>query len=345
MIGLRTAIVGAGLMGGWHARCAKKAGAGVAAIIDIDPERAASLESGFPGSRVFASLEECLESVEIDAVHVCVPLEHHFPLARISLQAGKHVLLEKPAASSERETKELIDAAKKAGTTLCVAHQFPFQRGVRRLKRNLDALGDIVKLEFSACSAGGEGFSSDARRKEILLEILPHPVSLFYSLLGGLKIGASWNVIAFTSDDLAIMGSVDKTILEINISLRGRPTRNELTVTGSLGSAHVNLFHGYCFFEFAKVSRMGKIAQPFKHGVSLLTAAGVNLLQRIVRWEPAYPGLEELVSRFYSSIRLGGSPPVREEEMIEAAGMMDWARARAGAVTTGDTESKDSPGP
>jgi len=334
MIGLQTAIVGAGLMGRWHARCAKKAGARIAAIIDVNSERAAALKRSFPGSRVFSSLEECLELVEVDVVHVCAQLEHHFSLAMTSLRSGKHVLLEKPAASTACETKELIDAAKRAGTKLCVTHQFPFQQSVRRLKQNLDALGEPVILDFSICSAGGEGLS-EAKNKEILLGMLPHPVSLFYSLLGGLKRDASWKVIAFTGDDLVIMGVMDKTILEINISLRGRPTRNELIVTGSLGTAYVNLFHGYCFFEFGRVSRLGKIAQPFKHAASLFTTAGVNLLQRIARWEAAYPGLEELVSGFYDSITLGGDAPVREEEMMEAAEMTDWARR--GGAPQGDT--------
>lgn len=69
--------------------------------------------------------------------------------------------------------------------------------------------------------------------------------------------------------------------------------------TGEIG------FHGFHILESGAVSRTAKILHAFTYGVQLLTAAGLNLIRRTIRWEPAYTGLREFIRRFYQSIREG----------------------------------------
>jgi len=323
MAALRTAIVGAGLMGGWHARYAAREDAEIAAVVDPNPKAAEALARRFPGASSFATLPDCLAESAAEVVHVCTGLASHVPLAEAALQAGRHVLVEKPLAPGSAGVRRLVDLAQRARLRLGVVHQMPFARGFLRLRRELPALGRLVRIAYTAATAGA-GDREGAERRAVLLEILPHPVSLFRALLGDAA-EPSWKILGFTDDDLEMAGRHGETRLSIVISLRARPTRNELALMGTEAAASVDLYHGYAVIDRAGVSRASKVAAPFRAGSRLLAAAGINLLRRTASREPAYPGLRELIRRFYASVRDGGAGPVSFEEMIETAVLMERA--------------------
>ena len=115
MSALRAAIVGAGLMGRWHAAYARRAGAQIAAIVDTDPAAATLLRRRHPSARVFSGLDECLSTEAPDVVHVCTPSALHATQAAAALRAGAHVVVEKPAADSADVARDLIEVAAAAG--------------------------------------------------------------------------------------------------------------------------------------------------------------------------------------------------------------------------------------
>jgi predicted dehydrogenase len=323
---LRAAIVGAGLMGRWHAYYSRQARAVVSAIVDPKQSAAANLLARFPDARVFADLADCLSAVAVDVVHICTRLESHGQLAETALAAGSHVLVEKPLTESAAETARLLDLARSKNRSLIPVHQLPFQRGFQHLSRQVDRVGDIVRVEFQVCSSGGEGRSAP-ERDQILWEILPHPVSLFFALLGKDIESVSWCVQRSTVDDLAVSASMRETQLAILISLRARPMRNELTISGTKATAYLNLFHGYGVVDTGTTSRLSKVGAPFKEALARLFVAGANLTRRTWTREPAYPGLAALIRRFYEAIQGRGEVPVREDEIMGAARIMDQVRA------------------
>jgi predicted dehydrogenase len=322
---LHIAIVGAGLMGRWHAHYVKRAGGIVTAVVDAREEPAKALAGRHAGAKVFTSLEAALGAQEIDAVHVCTGLDSHVALAEAAIAAGKHVLVEKPVAPMFEETRKLLELAAEHHVLLVPVHQFPFQRGMQRLIRGRDRLGEIVRIVYRTCSGGGEG-QSEARRRDILLEILPHPLSLFNAVLSDGLSGVEWRVQTYSADDLVMAGMVDGADLAIAISLRGRPTCNELTITGTQATARADLFHGFAVMDRGALSRRSKMLRPFRVSSGLLAAAGMNLAGRTVRREIAYPGLAELISGFYDSIRYNSLSPILPEEVLLAAGLLDRVR-------------------
>jgi predicted dehydrogenase len=231
-------------------------------------------------------------------------------------------LLEKPAARSLAETRRLVELAAEHGVRLAAVHQFPFQRGWQQLERRRRQLGELVHIRFSICSAGGEN-RTGAERRDILWEMLPHPLSLLRCLAATPLEQVRWDLVARTDDDLEMLGRVNDTRVGISLSLRGRPTRNEVTVTGSGGTAYLDLYHGYGVLEPGTVSWSAKVRRPLRYGLVLLSGAAWNLAQRAWRGEPAYPGLAELIRLFYRSIRGQGPVPVRAEELIEIAQVME----------------------
>ena len=323
---LRAAIVGAGLMGRWHAYYATRAGADVAAIVDRSDSGAAALRNRYNKAEAFGDLQQCLASCAVDVVHVCTGLDSHMPLAETALQAGKHVLVEKPMARSADDVQKLIEIARDKKVRLAVAHQFPCQRGFQKLLKRIGQLGELVQITYRTCSAGAAG-RSDTERRGVLLEILPHPFSLFCSLLGTEISNLSWTVIHFSYDELTIAGERNGTQLLVLMSLSGRPTCNELTVVGTHGTAHVDLFHGFYIFESGIVSRAAKILHPFAFGAKLLAAGGLNLARRMLRWEPAYPGLSELIRGFYRSISNGDPSSGEDGTNLLIAAWIDQVRS------------------
>ncbi|MBI4454503.1 MAG: Gfo/Idh/MocA family oxidoreductase [Acidobacteria bacterium] len=325
---IRIAIVGAGLMGHWHAHFARRAGASVAAVVDTNPDGAAALAARFRNAKVFAQLGECLHRCEVDVVHVCTPVDSHFALVAAALKAGKHVMVEKPTAGTAAQTEELVYLAKSEGLRLSPLHQFPFQQGFQRLRRSVGRLGEPVYIICSICSAGGMTLAG-VDRHELLLEILPHPLSLFFSLHGEAVMDPSWEIVMFTDDELKIIRRVEGSLLSIFLSLRGRPPHNELIFVGTKGTAYANLFHGYSIIETGEISRKAKLVQPFRHGTKLVFAAGANLARRLVEREWAYPGLGKLITLFYRSIQAGGAAPISDEEIIQIARLRDHIRSLA----------------
>jgi predicted dehydrogenase len=305
-------------MGRWHAYYARRAGAEVAAIVDVNASPSRALQRKHPRTRVFADLAECLTACTMDAVHICTGVNSHVALAETALLAGKHVLVEKPIATSLAETEKLVSLARERRLQLTPVHQFPFQAGFLNARQCLGRLGDLVHVEFVICSSGGDGRTNE-ERSQILLEVLPHPYSLLYAILGEAIGQTAWCLSCFTHDELVLNGKLSGVTLGVRISLRGRPTRNELILMGTTGTAYLNLFHGYAFVETGAACRRNKVLQPFRHGLLLLQAAGRNMVRRVFKREWAYPGLYELIVRFYRSIQEGRGPLIDEREIVGCA--------------------------
>jgi predicted dehydrogenase len=322
----RIAVVGAGTMGRWHAHAAAHTGAQVVAVVDVRPEAAVALAGKHDSASVFPGLDDALAALAVDVVHVCTPVGSHATLVETALASGRHALVEKPLAASLAETDTLLGAARDRGLALNPVHQLPFQSGFRRLLDRRTDLGDLVRVTYRTCSAGGDGRSAPERR-ELLLEILPHPVSLLYGLFRGALEGGELEVIRFTDDDLDLSGEFGDTLVDVSISLRGRPTRNEFEVVGTHASALADLFHGYALVQSGRVSRPAKVLRPFRLGGQLLGQAGANLAGRAARREPAYPGLRELVRRFHAAAVEGAAAPISEAETRAAAALVDRVRA------------------
>jgi predicted dehydrogenase len=323
---MRAAIVGAGLMGRWHAHAARRLGISVVAVVDTHL-RAAEILAGRIGAsvRAFEDLAGCLDCRDVDVVHVCTPPNGHTPLVQLAAERGCHVLVEKPLAPTLGETEAILESARRYGVTVNPVHQFPFQNGVRRLLARSSELGDLVRIVYRTSSAGGIG-RSPAERHALLAEILPHPVSLFHRFVPGFD-PLQLEVFG-QAEDLSVAGRHGTTYLEAFITLRGRPPCNELQITGTRASALADLFHGYSILDRGAASGAGKLVRPFAFSGRQLVGAAANGVQRAARLELAYPGLRELIHEFYASLATATAPPVSDEEIVASAALAE-AAARA----------------
>lgn len=322
---LRSLVLGAGLMGRWHARAIRQAGGLLAAVVDADPAAARRLATRHRCAAE-SSLAAALARGGVDVVHVCTPSPTHAALVVEAIEAGTHVLVEKPIAPTAAACDRLLDLAASRSLLLCPVLQFVCQRGVGRALGALPGLGPVRHIDFVACSAGADGMD-DAMRAAVALEICHHALALLGRLCPDVE-PAGWQVRHDTAGELRAVAAVGGATASILVSMRGRPTRSTCRAVADGGTIHLDFFHGFSVIERLAPTRLGKVARPFVLSGAVAGAAAANLVRRAATREPAYPGLAAFISRFYRAVRTGGPAPISAEEarriarVAEAIGRM-----------------------
>ena len=152
----RIGIIGCGgIANGKHMPAIKKVpDVEMVAFCDIIPDRAqkAAKEYGADGAKVYTDYKELLKDETIEAVHVCTPNRSHSFIAVDALEAGKHVLCEKPMAINSKEAKKMLDAAKKSGKLLSIGYQGRQRPEAQFIKAEVEkgTLGDIYYAKATA---------------------------------------------------------------------------------------------------------------------------------------------------------------------------------------------------
>jgi predicted dehydrogenase len=113
MARIGVAVIGAGFMGGVHTEALRRAGCEVVGVLGVDDAESSKFAGAAGVAKAYRSLEELLADPAVESVHVATPNKLHFPIAKAALQAGKHVLCEKPLAMTSAQTGELVELARK----------------------------------------------------------------------------------------------------------------------------------------------------------------------------------------------------------------------------------------
>lgn len=136
----------------------------IIAVCDIVQERVTEFAK-LHEAKAYSHYEELLGNPEIDAVSVCTPNYLHAPVSIAALNAGKHVLCEKPMATSQEEAKSMIVAAQKSGKKLMIAHNQRFVPSHQKARKLIETgeLGKIFSFRTAFGHGGPEGWSADGK--------------------------------------------------------------------------------------------------------------------------------------------------------------------------------------
>ncbi len=162
-------------------------GVEVAWICDLDAERLAHMRSLYPGVCTTRSYREMLAS-DVDAICVTTPVRTHCALATAALQAGKHVMVEKPLAASAVEAEEIVAEAERRGRIVMVGHTFIYNPAVTAMKQIIESgeLGEIYYIDGTRVNLGL--FQPDIN---VAWDLAPHDISILLHVLGKDPIYAS----------------------------------------------------------------------------------------------------------------------------------------------------------
>ena len=180
---VRIGVIGYGYWGPNLVRnFAETPGAQLTAVSDMRPERLALAQTRHPAIWTTTNFTELLESPEVDAVVVATPVASHYELALAALQAGKHVLVEKPLTTSSEQARHLIAEAERCGRILMVDHTFVYSSAVRKIEELIssNALGRIYYYDAVRVNLGL--FRHDVN---VIWDLAMHDLSIMDYVLPG----------------------------------------------------------------------------------------------------------------------------------------------------------------
>ena len=175
------AVVGAGYWGPNLVRNALQSPATrLTSVCDSDLARADRLASSFSGVEATHDLRQLLDDPEVEAIAVATPPAMHLEVAMAAIEAGKHVLVEKPLASSYAEGRALVDAAEEHGVVLMCDHTYCYTPAVQRIRELLHS-GVLGELQFADSVRINLGLIQ--RDVNVLWDLAPHDLSILDFIL------------------------------------------------------------------------------------------------------------------------------------------------------------------
>jgi predicted dehydrogenase len=178
---LNIGIIGCGYWGPNMARnFVENDSAALSWLCDANGQRLASLARRYPAARATDDYRQMLADEQLDAVVIATPVSTHYPIAKAALQAGKHVLIEKPFTAKAGEAEELIALADNKGLTLMVDHTFIYTGAVRKIKELVESgeLGDLLYFDSVRINLGL--FQNDIN---VVWDLAPHDLSIMDYLI------------------------------------------------------------------------------------------------------------------------------------------------------------------
>lgn len=151
MYDLGVAVIGTGFIGPVHIEALKRIGVNVVGIADVDTAKAKQVADFWGLAKTYGSLDEVLEDDDVQAVHLCTPNFLHYAMAKAALNAGRHVVCEKPLAMNSIETAELGALAKETGLGAMVDYNLRYYP-LSLEARDMVQRGDLGRV-FSICGS------------------------------------------------------------------------------------------------------------------------------------------------------------------------------------------------
>jgi len=293
---LKSAVIGVGAMGRNHARVYQEMpNVELAAVADLS-ERAVQEAARLRGARPYRDYRALLEEVQPDLVTVAVPTQAHHQVVLDALEAGCHVLVEKPIAATLDEGREMITRAAELGRVLAVGHIERYNPAVIELKRQLDAgaLGKIFQIHARRLGP----FPARVRDVGVVVDLAPHDLDIMRYLTGKevVRLYAETEQEIHTAHEDLFSGLLrfeSDIVGVLNINWLTPTKIREITITGQRGMFLANLLtQDLYFYENDAAGGLDWNNLRILRGVS----EGQMIRLRLHRREPLRAELEALVA-------------------------------------------------
>ena len=292
---LKAAVIGVGSMGKNHARVyAELPDVSLVAIADNNKEVATAIAKKY-GSKAYTDYAKMMEVEEPEIVSVAVPTALHEVVATTVMEAGGHVLIEKPISATVEEGKRLIKKAESLGRKLMVGHIVRFNPAMQLLKERLEA-GDLGRIFQIVCRRTGP-FPSRVRDVGVVVDLAPHDVDIMRFLTGldPLRVYAETEQRIHTEHEdllLALLRFPENITGSLEINWLTPKKNREICVLGECGMFQVDdLTQDVYFYENADANgEMWSVLRNLK-GVS----QGEMRRFSLQRYEPLKAELEAFI--------------------------------------------------
>ncbi|KAA3658948.1 MAG: gfo/Idh/MocA family oxidoreductase [Calditrichaeota bacterium] len=214
----------------------------IMAVCDLNEDRLRYAEGKIPGVFATQSVDDMLDKNSIDAVIISTPTKTHFEIAKKVLEAGLHVFVEKPLATSTQECQLLVDLAEKQRKILFVGHLFLYNTAVKKMKE-LVTSGDLGNI----CYINSQRLNLGPIRQDVnaLWDLAPHDISIILDFIGRLPVSVNCQGLAYLSEDVhdvctLTMHFEPKCMAIINVSWLDPSKSRLMTIVGEKKMATFN---------------------------------------------------------------------------------------------------------
>lgn len=334
---LTAALIGTGRIARQHLGClSQRPEVKLSAVCDLSPAAAEATAERYRIPRWFTDHRRMLQEVAPDVVHVTTPPQSHFALAMDALDAGAHVVVEKPAAVDCEDVMALIKRAEVAGRMLIENYNYVFSRPVRQLRELLRAgtAGAVRHVDVSMCLAIGTPGSTfvDPNLAHPALSLpggaisdfLPHLASLAHAFVGPHRsLSARWDKLDDRSvlpfDEFHALVVAQSGIASLNFSSHSQPDVFSVRVHAEGLRATIGLFEQSLVVE--RVRDVPKPLVPVLNGLhqgrEATRAAVAGLLGKLGGGPGSYEGLWALLTQTYQALEGRCEAPVSLRQVAE----------------------------
>lgn len=324
----RVGIIGAGHISEFHLRGLKRVpGVEVVGVTDLDRSRAEALAKRFRIPHVFDDLDALLQH-GVDVVHVLTFPGSHAELTIRALEAGCHVLVEKPLATSEDDCNRMVNAAREAGKVVCVDHAMLRDPFVRQAIDQVKAgkIGEVLGVHYFKSQAyppyrGGPLPVHYREGGYPFRDVGVHALYLLAELLGDVEDvtaqyregGADPNLLY---SDWHALVRCRRGTGQVHLSWNIQPHQNVLTIQGTRGVIRADLFGMTVTRKNA--GRLPQFVQravnAWSEGWKMVWQVPWNVLRVFLGGIRRYHGVQQLVVDFYDSLANHQPPPAPAEQ-------------------------------
>lgn len=344
---IKTAVIGTGQIARQHLRCLSEIPeVEVVGVCDLSPVLAEATAERFAVPAWYSDHRRLLEEIRPDVVHVTTPPPSHFSLGMAALDAGAHVIVEKPATMTRAELEILIRHASERGRVLVEDYNYLFNDATRRIL-GLIASGDfgaVLHVEVMICLdilAPGSPFVDPNSPHPCLsmaggaiADFLPHLASLAHRFVGPHRSAQSlWSKRGtrsspLPSDEFRALVDAERGSAFVGFSANIQPDAFWLRVYGEKMQAVANLFETRLTIDRTRggLKPLRPLFNGLREARDVRRAALGSLKRKLSGGPGAYEGLWDLLSRTYRALGSGSEPPVTPRQIIEVNHLVDDLR-------------------
>ena len=333
---MKVGFIGCGGIARVHLRAVRASNAqlvGVADVFENYARRFAAEECG-GNVDVYPSARELIRHARPDVVHVLTPPATHFKAVLDCLEAGCHVLVEKPMATTPAESRALMEAAERSDKLLSIDHNYRFEPVIRQARKIFDTgtIGRLVSVEVdygydvNRCPAMLRAGSEKSHwlyklNGGPLEDHMAHPLSFVYEYLDSIKgvttcarnrgvLPAPWD------DEIRVILDAEPAQAEIYISFGIKPDAVSLTLRGTDGTIVADVYSMTVVVDAKSILPRAatRALSAYRRAAQHLQGGIVNVCSTVFGRLDKTGGISVVVGGFYEAIRNQTVPPVTMQE-------------------------------
>ncbi|QDS96082.1 putative oxidoreductase YcjS [Roseimaritima multifibrata] len=339
---LKSAIVGAGNISVQHINALQSQGLSkIVGVCDLSKSLAMSSAEKFSIPKSYTNFEKMLVDTKPDVVHITTPPASHFTLAKMALENGAHIIVEKPITLAMAKTQELLGIADQKSRFIVEDYNYLFSETIQKLQKLVreDQMGRIVHIEIKIClpvaDAGSPfvdqniGHWVQRTKGGVVADFATHMCYLTHSFIGpvqGVKTSFRKTLenTPLPSDEFRASIDTAEGTANLFFSSSTKPDTFLVKLWGTRGVAEAHLFEPRFISELTH-GRSGPLV-PLRNGIRMgiqsIGGAFSGLGRKLNGGPGSYDGLWELLRRTYACLQESKPMPVTHQEILEVNQMV-----------------------